>query len=293
MTASTATSGSGTSVAVALAAATRRLAAAGIEHARLDARLLVARAAGVAVEDLIRDPARELTSREHRALQGLVGRRARREPLAHITGRREFWSLELAVSREVLTPRPESETLVDAVLERLPDRNSGVRILDLGTGSGCLLLALLSELVHATGVGVDRSEAALSVARWNARRLGLAGRAHFVVGDWGTALTGAFDVMMCNPPYVPSGLLSRLMPEVSANEPRLALDGGPDGLSAYGAVLADVRRLMAPDGLAALEVGQGQRRAVAALAEGAGLALAGVRDDLSGTERCLVVSCVK
>lgn len=289
MTASTAASGNGASVAVVLAAATRRLAAAGIEHARLDARLLVARATGVAVEELIRDPERALSPQEHQALEGLVGRRAGREPLAHITGRREFWSLDLAVSREVLTPRPESETLVEAILERLPDRAGACRVLDLGTGCGCLLLALLSELANATGVGVDRSEAAVSVARSNAWRLGLAGRAGFAVGHWGAAVRGRFDVVVCNPPYVPTGQLSRLMPEVSANEPRLALDGESDGLAAYGPVLADMRRLMAPHGLGGLEIGQGQRRAVATLAQGAGLSLAGVRRDLSGIERCLIV----
>jgi len=208
--------------------------------------------------------------------------------MAYILGEREFWSLPLFVGPGVLVPRPETETLVEAALEAFPDRRVPLGILDLGTGSGCLLLALLREYPNASGVGVDRSAEALAHATLNARRHGLADRAHLVHGDWGRGLAGPFELIVANPPYVASGELTELAPEVARYEPRAALDGGADGLDAYRAILPDLPRLLAPAGVACLEIGAGQATALAALAEVAGFRVA-VRPDLAGIPRCLVL----
>jgi release factor glutamine methyltransferase len=208
--------------------------------------------------------------------------------MAYILGEREFWSLPLFVGPGVLVPRPETETLVEAALEAFPDRTAPLRILDLGTGSGCLLLALLREYPNASGVGVDRSAEALAHATLNARRHGLADRALLVRGDWGRGLAESFELIVANPPYVASGELAELAPEVARYEPRAALDGGADGLDAYRAILPDLPRLLAPAGVACLEIGAGQATALAALAEVGGFRVA-VRPDLAGIPRCLVL----
>ncbi len=196
--------------------------------------------------------------------------------------------MSFAVSEDVLIPRPDSEAVVESVLAHLGDRCSqGLRVLDLGTGSGCLLLALLSEIPNATGVGVDASKAALATAVENARRLGLANRARFVLGDWDAAGSEEFDVIVSNPPYIPSGGLAGLAPEIAC-EPRLALDGGKDGLAAYRRLLPKVARALAPGGTAAIEVGLGQADSVRSLAADSGLNLVGSGHDLGGRERCLV-----
>ena len=202
-----------------------------------------------------------------------MARRLRREPMAYILGEREFWSLPLRVSPAVLVPRPESETVVEAALESIADRAAPLRILDLGTGSGCLLLALLSELPHASGLGIDRSAAALAIARANAERLGLADRAAFREGDWGYGLAGPFDVIVSNPPYVARTDARNLAPEVFAFEPQEALFAGADGLDAYRALAPDCARLLAQDGVTCLEIGQGQGASVAAILRRHGLRL--------------------
>jgi release factor glutamine methyltransferase len=271
-----------------LAAAARRLQQAGIEAAPHEARLLLASVLGVATATLVAYPERALTPAEGGRYELLIDRRARREPLTHILGRREFWGLSFRVTADTLDPRPDSETLIEAVLGELPDRQAPLRLLDLGTGTGCLLLALLAELPQATGLGVDCSAAALAVATANASDLGLAGRAAFRLGRWSEGLSGPFDLIVSNPPYIPSGDIDGLMPEVARYEPRLALDGGPDGLDSYRMLGAEITRLLAGTGLAALEIGLGQASAVAALLATDGLVQATFRRDLAVHIRCLV-----
>jgi release factor glutamine methyltransferase len=217
----------------------------------------------------------------------MVARRLGREPVSRILGRRGFWTLDLALGPATLDPRPDSETVVEAVLAALPEPRAPLRLLDFGTGSGCLLLALLVELPTATGLGIDRSLAALEIARANARAAGLAGRAAFVQADWGGPLAGRFEVIVTNPPYIPSGDIAGLQPEVADFDPRLALDGGDDGLDCYRALVPDIARLLAPGGVAALEVGRGQAAAVGAMLTAAGLESLGARRDLGGVERCV------
>lgn len=221
-------------------------------------------------------------------LEAAVRRRAAREPLALITGVREFWSLSLAVSPATIVPRPDSETLIEAALARFPQRQGVRRVLDLGTGTGCLLLAALAEFEAAFGVGVDRAAAAVRLARQNAASLGLGSRAAFLVGDWAAAIAGCFELVLCNPPYIASGEIASLMAEVARYEPALALDGGPDGLAAYRAVIATLPALLAKRGVAVLELGLGQAAPVTRLAQAAGLR-AQSRADLAGIERALVL----
>jgi release factor glutamine methyltransferase len=274
-----------------LCRAGRRLRAAGIESPRLEARLLLGHATGLSAEDLLRDPRRPVPPEAAARFAGLLRRRLDREPVAYLLGEREFWSLRLAVSPATLIPRPDSETLIEAAIEAFPDRAAVRAILDLGTGTGCLLLAALTEFPAAIGLGVDRVGAAAALAAANAGRLGLAGRAHFVVADWAAPLAARFDLVLCNPPYVESDAIPSLAPEVARHEPASALDGGRDGLDAHRAVLAALPGLLAPTtGRAVLELGHGQRGAVEALARGAGLRPLGCRADLGGVERALVLA---
>ncbi|MDZ3837662.1 MAG: peptide chain release factor N(5)-glutamine methyltransferase [Rhodospirillales bacterium] len=274
-----------------LRAVTRALTVGGIELPALEARLLVGHALALSREALLAEPARPVGIGEARAVERLVARRRTHEPLAYILGEREFWSLPLMVSPAVLVPRPDSETLVETALRHFGAIGDGpLRILDLGTGSGCLLLALLSERDAAFGVGVDRSEPALAVARANAARLGLGARSAFVCADWGSAFAeGCFDLIVANPPYIDAEGLARLDPTVRCFEPKGALSGGADGLDAYRALGPELPRLLSPSGFAVVEMGVGQLDPVARLLAGAGLRLAGVGRDLAGHDRCLVL----
>jgi release factor glutamine methyltransferase len=265
-----------------------RLAAAGIEDARGEAWLLVSAATGRSRAELVAGTPLELSSAEERHLAALAARRLAREPMAYVLGEREFWSLPFHVSPAVLVPRPESETVVEAALAEVADRGGPLRLLDLGTGSGCLLLALLSELPGATGIGVDRSAAALAVARTNALRQGPADRVVFRQGDWGRGLDERFDLIVSNPPYVARADAASLLPEVRAFEPDEALFAGSDGLEAYEALAPDCARLLAKGGVACLEIGQGQGAAVAGILARHGLQRVTSRFDLAGIERCLV-----
>jgi release factor glutamine methyltransferase len=276
-------------VAAALHDATRRLRIAGIDGARLDARLLLGHVLDLEAPRLIADPDRPLTAAARARLTELLDRRCRRQPLAQILGRREFWGLAFRVTADTLDPRPDSETVVEAALGAVADRSAALRILDLGTGTGCLLLALLHELRRATGIGTDRSESALAVARANAVDLGLADRATFRTGDWTDGLAGTFDLVVSNPPYIPSAAIDRLMPEVARHEPRLAIDGGADGLAAYRAIAAGIAASLRPQSRLIVEIGAGQKEPVAALFAAAGLACTAVRNDLSGQPRCLIL----
>ncbi len=274
----------------ALGAAAQRLAAAGVPEARREARLLVALALGVEPAVVLGYPERVLGTAAERRLEALVARRAAREPFSRLAGRRQFWSLDLEISPDTLDPRPDSETLIEAALALLPDRAAPLRLVDFGTGSGCLLLALLSELPNARGIGVDILPGAVATARRNAAALGLADRAFFVAGSWGQIISGQADVILANPPYIPSIEIETLMPEVARFEPRCALDGGDDGLAAYRDLALETWRLLAPHGIGVFEVGAGQAAAVTSLFAAAGLALRMIKCDLSGTARCIVVA---
>jgi release factor glutamine methyltransferase len=259
---------------------------AGIDDPRREARLLLAHALG-------RDPAALIgAAREtvpDAGFDALVARRAARVPLSQVLGMREFWSQRFRVTADVLTPRPETETLIEAALAALPDRGAVARVLDLGTGSGCLLAAALSEFPRAFGTGIDRSVAALAVACGNLLALGLADRAALVRADWHAPLAGPFDLVLSNPPYIEQAAIAALDPEVATYEPRLALDGGPDGLVAYRAILDGLAGKLAPGGVAILELGAGQAEAVAAIAQCRGLAVADIRPDLAAIPRALVL----
>jgi release factor glutamine methyltransferase len=265
-----------------------RLAAVGIEGTRSEAWLLLAAATGRERAALMAGGRDTLSAAEEARLDALVRRRLAREPVAYLLGEKEFWSLRFEVGPAVLIPRPDTETVVEAVLAQLADRNRPLRVLDVGVGSGCLLLALLSELPRATGLGIDNSCAALAIARRNAERLGLAARTDFRHGIWGEGLAGPFDVIVSNPPYVAEGDWDGLQPEIRDFEPKAALVAGPDGLAAYRALAPDCARLLAPGGLCALEIGSGQGDAVAALLAAHGLTVVERRRDLAGIERCLV-----
>jgi release factor glutamine methyltransferase len=265
----------------------------GLATPELDARLLVAHALGLDHAALASQAARTLTAAEADAIAALAARRRAREPVARIIGVKEFWGLNFELNSATLVPRPETETVVEAVLDavdRGQARGGALRIADLGTGSGALLLALLSELPMARGFGTDMSREALGCARRNAVALGLAGRASFVACDYGSALEGPFDIVVSNPPYVARDDIASLAPEVRVFDPPLALDGGPDGLDAYRAITAAARRLLSPGSILVLELGIGQLGAVEGLLAGAGLvAIGGPRHDLLGIARALAV----
>ncbi|HMK80923.1 MAG TPA: peptide chain release factor N(5)-glutamine methyltransferase [Xanthobacteraceae bacterium] len=273
-------------VAEARRALAASLRAAGLETPELDARLLLGHALSLDHAALVAASARPLTATESAQVAALAARRRAGEPVARIVGRREFWGLRLAVTPAVLVPRPETETVVELALSLIGDRGQALRLADLGTGSGAILLALLSELPQASGVGTDLSAEALAVARANARNLRLEGRASFVESDYGGALAGPFDLVVSNPPYVASRDIATLDIEVRAHDPALALDGGADGLNAYRRIAADAARLIG-GGHLVVEIGAGQEREVENLFVARGLAVTAFRHDLSGRARAL------
>ena len=273
--------------------AVARLRAAGIENAPLDARVLLAHALGLDAAQLISATDEAVPAEVQARFENAIARRAAHEPVAHIVGVKEFWSRPFAVSRDVLVPRPETETLVEAALRAKPDRGAALRVLDLGTGSGALLAAILIERPNAAGVGVDRSMRTLAVARANLDALGVGERAHLVCGDWGSSLSGPFDIVVANPPYIATKEIAALPPEVRDHDPGAALDGGEDGLAAYRAIVSDLAQLLAQDGVAILELGDGQEQAVAELVRRAHILVNGsaIRD-LAGRPRALVLGSV-
>lgn len=279
----------GETVGAFLCQAGQALRAAALDAPRLEARLLLAHAIGTTQEALLRDPRAAVPPAAAARFRASLAARLAAVPVAHILGRQGFWTLDLAVSPATLIPRADSETVVEAALDACPDKGAALRVLDLGTGTGCLLLAVLAERPSAFGVGVDRVPAAAALAAANAARNGLDRRAAFLAGDWAGAVRGRFDLVLSNPPYVETAAIPGLMPEVARHEPASALDGGADGLDAYRRLVAMLPGLLSPGGAAVLELGAGQRRAVEALARGAGLAPAGRRADLGGVERALVL----
>ncbi len=264
-----------------LRAAACILADAGIERAALEARWLGEAVAGTDLGGLLEGKEADLER-----FADFVARRAAREPLAYVIGHAPFRDLDLLVSAATLIPRADSETLIEAALDALP--GGAGRVLDLGTGTGCLLLAALTAFPAAHGVGIDRAEAACRLARANAGRNGLSDRADFLCADWAAPVRGTFDLVLCNPPYIRRGDIPALMPEVAAYEPALALDGGDDGLDAYRTLLPAIPPLLAPGGVAIFELGAGQAAEVGALAEPIGLA-GFVRTDSGGHGRALVL----
>lgn len=270
------------------------LTAAGIDNARFEARLLLAEASGLTIEQLVARGTDDVPANVAETARSLTARRVRREPMAYILGEREFWGLPFKVSPAVLVPRPDSETLIEAVLSLMPDRTRAWRILDLGLGSGCLLLTLLREYSQAQGVGLDASVEALAVAQENANALGVADRAQLIAGDWRRpnwvealleALGGPFDLVVSNPPYIASAAVPKLMPEVSSFEPRLALDGGAEGFDAYQVIIAASPRLVTAGGFMAVEVGEGQVPEITRLFSTAGLSPQPPSKDLGGIDR--------
>jgi release factor glutamine methyltransferase len=276
------------SIGSALDNISKALAQAGFDEPWRRARRFVGAALELSATEVFAHPERVLNPAHQRRLAAMLPRVLAHEPLSRILGTREFWRLEFALSADTLDPRPESETVVEAVLRRLTDRAAPYRFLDLGTGTGCLLLALLSEFPRASGVGIDIAPGAVRTARRNAERLGLGARAGFVVGNWTQAASGRFNAIVANPPYVPSAAIADLPPEVRDHDPQRALDGGADGLSAYRAIAAELTGLLLPGGIVAVEIGLGQCRAVAAILAGAGLVPESVRRDLAGIDRCVV-----
>jgi release factor glutamine methyltransferase len=267
-----------------LRAGTGRLAAAGVPDPAREARLLLRWAAGLSGAALARAQDEPAGNDEARRFARAIRRRAGREPLSHITGERAFWGRAFSVGPEVLDPRPETETLVAEALHRGPVP----RVLDLGTGSGCLLVTLLAEWPDAAGLGTDISPAALAIARRNAERHGVAARATFVEADWTEGLGGRFDLVVSNPPYIAEAELAALEPEVREHEPRIALTPGGDGLGAYRRIAAGVRGLMAPGALLAVEIGPTQSLAVAALMAEAGLSVTAIIPDLDQRPRLVL-----
>jgi release factor glutamine methyltransferase len=265
--------------------AKQRLEAAGLGGPVIDARLLVEAAAEATRADIVTDPYRPLTPEQEATLADYLARREKREPVSHILGRKGFWKIMLRVNREVLTPRPDTETVVEVALRDFPE-HAAWNILDLGVGSGAILLALLADRPAAKGLGVDVSEEALAVARDNAAALGLAGRVALLRGDWTAGLAEAsFDLVVANPPYIATEVIGTLEPEVAEWEPRLALDGGPDGLDAYRALAPEILRVLKPGGRFAVEIGYDQKEAVEALFRAAGAADVRTLKDLADRDR--------
>jgi release factor glutamine methyltransferase len=265
--------------------AKQQLEAAGVGGPVIDARLLVEAAAEATRVDIVTDPHRALTAEQQARLEDYLARRARREPVSHILGRKGFWKIMLQVTPDVLTPRPDTETVVEYVLRDFPE-HAPWHVLDLGVGSGAILLSILAERPAARGLGVDVSEEALAVARENTANLGLAGRTALMRGDWTWGLhDDSFDLVVSNPPYIASHVIETLEPEVRDHEPRLALEGGVDGLDAYRTLAPEILRVLKPGGRFAVEIGYDQKEAVEALFRDAGATEVITLRDLADRDR--------
>ena len=288
-----------------LTSAEGRLTSAGIETAALDVRLLVGHALGLNRLEIVIQKDRSLSEVESKNIDMLLERRIAREPVSRILGSREFWGLPFSLNEATLDPRSDSETLIEGVLrsidpsftpgKRKPSDllNQPFRILDLGTGSGCLLLALLSELPHATGIGIDWASSAIDAAKSNAARLNLSERSSFERRNWLEGMVETFDIIVSNPPYIRTDEIDDLMPEVSQYDPRLALDGGADGLGPYRSVIPDLYARLKTGGLIAFEIGEGQKTAVDQLLTEAGLQELTSFKDFSGIERSIIARKAK
>jgi len=269
----------------------KALREAGIETPELDARLLLCHAADLTHETFIARGGDRLSAEAQARFEAALARRLAREPVSRIAGRREFYGRAFLVGPETLDPRADTETVIEAALalaEARGGRHHPLDVLDLGTGTGCILITLLAELPNARGIGTDVSLGALALAAENARRLGVAARANFVAADWLDGIGGQFDMILSNPPYIPSVEIETLAAEVACYDPRLALDGGRDGLSAYRKIAARVGDLLAPEGKLLVELGACQANDVASIFRAAGLRPVAVAKDLGGRSRVLV-----
>ncbi len=266
----------------------KRLWQVGIENEDYEARVLVAYALGLPPVTLYVDAPDHLSFRQGIDIEHYVERRCKREPLSKIVGEKEFWSLPFRVSTATLDPRPDSETVIDAVLEYYPNHDVPLRFLDIGTGSGCLLLAALQEYPESTGVGVDISSEALKIAHHNAEALGMTARTTFLQGSWTAPVDGVFDVILSNPPYIATAEIATLAPEVREFDPVVALDGGADGLDAYRQLIPLLATVLQPQGSVFLEIGYTQQAAVEAFVAEAGLQVIVCKHDLAGNPRCVV-----
>lgn len=271
-------------------AAAARLAEAGFANARHEARLLLGVVTGMDESRLMGWPETVCPESEKKSFEKLIVRRLDHEPISHLTGVREFWSLPFSVDKSVLDPRADSEILIEASLRYTAAKKGVIRVLDLGTGSGCLLLSVLHEIEGATGIGTDFSAPALAVAKRNADLLGLSDRAGFIEARWADGIAEAFDLILCNPPYIRSADIETLAPQVNRHEPRTALDGGVDGLDCYREIMPALPSLLKPDGVALFEFGLGQAPDVSDIAARNGLQTLSLENDLADHERCLVLA---
>ena len=268
--------------------ATNRLRDAGIEGSATDARLLIAAAAGLSREEMFYDPNLKLSPDQKTRAETMIHRRADREPVSRILGRREFYGLSFEVTPVTLDPRPDSEVIVEAAIDYALCMGGKLTVLDIGTGTGCLLLSTLEALPEAIGTGTDIDPEAVAAACRNAHSLGCASRVKFQTSDWLSGVQGRFDIVLSNPPYIPSGDIANLAPEVSQYDPWSALDGGSDGLDAYRVLADRIPETLAPSGVALMEIGAGQADDVTGLFSTAGWHILENRADLAGHDRCLV-----
>lgn len=273
-----------------LAKAKQILKDAGIESFSLDAQLLLAHVLGKTREFVISRPEHILSTQEILDYESLIKRRQNREPLAKIIGKKEFWSMEFLVNSATLDPRPDSETIIEAVLEIFPEKGKEIKLIDFGTGSGCLLLTILSEYPNSLGIGVDINRDTLDVAVKNAEKLGLAKRSEFILNGWAEGMEGKFDLIISNPPYIKNSDIKELEPEVSAHEPYMALAGGEDGLDCYRLLASQINNLLKQDGYLILEFGMGQENSVKEIFENSGFRFVSFKNDLAGTTRCVVLA---
>ena len=272
-----------------LKTAAARLTKAGVDDAPREAKLLLGAALNLDLAALAAGNEKTITNDEEKRADFWLMRREKREPLGRIRGAREFWKSSFMLNEATLEPRADSETIIEAALEIFKD-NSPRHVLDLGTGTGCLLLSLLQEFASADGVGTDKSPRAQDAARRNARALGLEDRASFLCTSWADGIVKTFDLIVSNPPYIESAVIKDLQPEVKNHDPALALDGGADGLTAYRAIAKALPRVLEQGGVVIMEIGQGQERDVTDIFNGAGLKLTGQRNDLGGITRALIFS---
>lgn len=280
----------GASLAEAVQFLAQSFRSAGIEQPDADARILAGHALHLDRARMVSQSGRVLEAREINVMSALAARRLRHEPVSRIVGQKEFWSLPIKVTPDVLVPRPETETIIEGALDfvvRSGLRMEKLRVLDIGTGSGALLFALLQELPHATAVGTDISAGAVQVARDNAARCRFENRCTFITCDMAAGVRDTFDIVVSNPPYIAHGEIESLAPEVRDYDPAVALDGGKDGLDAYRSIAADARRILSQGGRLFVELGAGQETAVRELFTKAGLAVGTARKDLAGIPRVL------